>query len=125
MGQRLAAQSLGLDGEPAPLVVREPETLAPKPGSEHTVLLLLVVDHILLLAVEPSQLERAVGIARGTSSWILKITPSGQTIAKSTALGPVANTDTKLLIYGLFQKGRVLAQDGVPPHCYYTDFTPN
>ena len=30
-----------------------------------------------------------------------------------TALGPVANTDTKLLIYGLFQKGRVLAQDAV------------
>ena len=27
--------------------------------------------------------------------------------------GDVANTDTKLLIYGLFQKGRVLAQDGV------------
>ena len=25
---------------------------------------------------------------------------------------PFANTDTKLLIYGLFQKGRVLAQDG-------------
>ena len=42
----------------------------------------------------------------------LKITPSGQTIAKPTALCPVANTDTKLLIYGLFQKGRVLAQDG-------------
>ena len=39
----------------------------------------------------------------------LKITPSGQTIVKPTALGPVANT--KLLIYGLFQKGRVLAQD--------------
>ena len=36
-----------------------------------------------------------------------------KTIAKPTALGPVANTDTKLLIYGLFQKGRVLAQDGV------------
>ena len=34
-------------------------------------------------------------------------------IVKPTALGPVANTDTKLLIYGLFQKGRVLAQDGV------------
>ena len=30
------------------------ETLAPKPGSEHTVLLLLVVDHILLLAVDPA-----------------------------------------------------------------------
>ena len=30
-----------------------------------------------------------------------------------TALGPVANTDTKLLIYGLFLKGRVLAQDGI------------
>ena len=54
MGQRLAAQSLGLDGEPAPLVVRETETLAPKPGSEHTVLLSQVVDHILLLAVDPA-----------------------------------------------------------------------
>ena len=43
----------------------------------------------------------------------LKIAPSGQTIVKPTALGPVANTDTKLLIYGLFQKGRVLAQDGM------------
>ncbi len=37
----------------------------------------------------------------------------GQTIGKPTALSPGANTDTKLLIYGLFQKGRVLAQDGV------------
>ena len=27
--------------------------------------------------------------------------------------GTAANTDTKLLIHGLFQKGRVLAQDGV------------
>ena len=35
-----------------------------------------------------------------------------KTIVKPTALGSVANTDTKLLIYGLFQKGRVLAQDG-------------
>ncbi len=35
-----------------------------------------------------------------------------KTIVKPMALGPVANTDTKLLIYGLFQKGRVLAQDG-------------
>ena len=34
-----------------------------------------------------------------------------KTIVKPTALGPVANTDTKLLIYGLFQKGLVLAQD--------------
>ena len=39
-------------------------------------------------------------------------TRSPKTIVKPTALGPVANTDTKLLIYGLFQKGRVLAQDG-------------
>ena len=38
-----------------------------------------------------------------------------KTIVKPTALGPVANTDTKLLIYGLFQKGRVLAQDGIDP----------
>ena len=34
-----------------------------------------------------------------------------KTIVKPTAFGPVANTDTKFLIYGLFQKGRVLAQD--------------
>ena len=27
---------------------------------------------------------------------------------------PVANTETMLLVYGLFQKGRVLAQDGIP-----------
>ena len=38
-----------------------------------------------------------------------------KTIVKPTALGPVANTDTKLLIYGLFQKGRVLAQDETAP----------
>ncbi len=36
-----------------------------------------------------------------------------KTIVKPTALGPVANTGTKLLIYGLFQKGRVLAQDAI------------
>ena len=36
-----------------------------------------------------------------------------KTIVKSTALGLVANTDTKFLIYGLFRKGLVLAQDGV------------
>ena len=35
----------------------------------------------------------------------LKITLSGQTIVKPTALGPVANTDTKLLIYGVISKG--------------------
>ena len=40
-----------------------------------------------------------------------------KTIVKPTALGPVANTDTKLLIYGLFQKGRVLAQDEVCASC--------
>ena len=28
-------------------------------------------------------------------------------------LAPSQNTDAKLLIYGLFQEGRVLAQDGV------------
>ena len=33
---------------------------------------------------------------------------------RPTALGAVANTDSKLLIYRLFQKGRVLAQDGGP-----------
>ena len=55
LGQRLAAQSLGLGPRAcADSSVREPETLAPKPGSEHTVLLLQVVDHILLLAVDPA-----------------------------------------------------------------------
>ena len=32
---------------------------------------------------------------------------------RPTALGDVANTDTKFLICSLFQKSRVLAQDGV------------
>ena len=36
-----------------------------------------------------------------------------KTIVKPTALGTVVNTDSKLLIYRLFQKGRVLAQDGI------------
>ena len=40
-------------------------------------------------------------------------TRPAKTIVQPTALGPVANTDTKLLIYGLFQKVRVLAQDGM------------
>ena len=36
-----------------------------------------------------------------------------KTIVEPTALGTVANTNTKLLIYRLFQEGRVLAQDGL------------
>ncbi len=32
LGQHPAAQGLGLDGEPAPVVVREPETFAPNPA---------------------------------------------------------------------------------------------
>ena len=36
-----------------------------------------------------------------------------KTIVEPTALGTVVNTDSKLLIYRLFQKGRVLAQDEV------------
>ena len=40
-------------------------------------------------------------------------TRSPKTIVEPTALGPVANTDAKLLIYKLFQEGRVLAQDGL------------
>ena len=42
-----------------------------------------------------------------------------RTIVKPTALGQVANTDTKLLIYSLFQKGRVLAQDGRAPFFFH------
>ena len=48
--------------------------------------------------------SRTLGSVRAKAEWL-----SYSTIP----LGPVANTDTKLLIYGLFQKGRVLAQDGV------------
>ena len=36
---------------------------------------------------------------------ICMVTTRPPTIVKPTALGPVANTDTKLLIYGLFQRG--------------------
>ena len=46
-------------------------------------------------------------------------------IVKPTALGPFANTDTKLLIHGLFQKGRVLAQDGVEPICQMLPIAPS
>ena len=35
-----------------------------------------------------------------------------KTIVKPTALGPVANTDTKLLIYGLFQKAEFWHRTG-------------
>ena len=75
-------------GEPAPVVVREPEALAPKPGSEHTVLLSQVVNHILLLAVDPARTSSK----NCTWSVIMapKITPSGQTIVKPTGLDPVA-----------------------------------
>ena len=62
-----------------------------------------------------------VGTRRRPIMMELKITLSVQTIVKPTALGPVANTDTKLLIDDLFQKGRVLAQDAVrftPPTCH-------
>ena len=48
----LRPRAWGLDGEPAPVVVREPGTLAPKPGSKHKMLLSQVVNHILLLAVD-------------------------------------------------------------------------
>ena len=58
-------------------------------------------------APEPRRVESP---AMGKVRAIPKV---GGTIVKPTALGPGANTDTKLLIYGLFQKGRVLAQDGV------------
>ncbi len=34
-------------------------------------------------------------------------------VCSRSALGTAANTDTKLLIDALFQKGRVLAQDGI------------
>ena len=66
----------------------------------------------LILSIIPQ--DGLAGTALQDRQCRLDPEPSGQTIVKPTALGPVANTDTKLLIYGLFQMGRVLAQDGVP-----------
>ena len=40
--------------------------------------------------------------------------PDGRNVATRQAVHG-RTIDTKLLIYGLFQKGRVLAQDGVQP----------
>ena len=48
------------------------------------------------------QIGRAYGAPRQPS-----------TLPPMRRLGPIANIDAKLLIYGLFQKGRVLAQDGL------------
>ena len=62
------------------------------------------------------RVTRSHPIHFGLQARLVKILerPAGQQFAPfqrpPTALGPVANTDTKLLIYGLFQKGRVLAQ---------------
>ena len=51
------------------------------------------------------------GVIRGAQAQVIDF--DDPVPCQYSALGPVANTDTKLLIYGLFQKGRVLAQDGV------------
>ena len=42
----------------------------------------------------------------------MEIRPAVVAIKKIATRCPVGNTDTKLLIYGLFQMGRVLAQHG-------------
>ena len=68
--QRFSTQSLGLDGEPAALNVREPESFAAKLCSEHTVLLLEVVDHGLLIAVDAASQTEQYELVDGTSSWI-------------------------------------------------------
>ena len=73
------------------------------------------VDPALIARFRPAMIScfAAIDLTTPPASYELGEAPSGQTIVKPTVLGPVANTDTKLLIYGLFQKGRVLAQDGV------------
>ena len=45
---------------------------------------------------------------------ILMRLPYGRNVATRQAVHGKRTIDTKLLIYGLFQKGRVLAQDGMP-----------
>ena len=49
---------------------------------------------------------------RGPGPQVLSSLVFLDTTGTLPTLGPVANTDAKLLISGLFQKGRVLAQDG-------------
>ena len=55
-----------------------------------------------------------LGVLRTGSGRRMPSCPKTQTnsrLARRAVL--IVNTDTKLLIYGLFQKGRVLAQDGI------------
>ena len=62
----------------------------------------------------------------GASSGPSETSPSKYAPARRLGLG--ANTDTKLLIYQLFQKGRVLPQDAhgrQPYHALSTAFVHN
>ena len=85
------------------------------------------VDPALIARFRPAMIScfAPINPTRPPASYERGEAPSGQTIVKPTALGPVANTDTKLLIYGLFQKGRVLAQDGVEPICRMLPIAPS
>ena len=67
---------------------KKPETFAPKPGSEHTVLLLLVVDHILLLAVDPVLCQNS---AQPASTKELRLSKSGSNSSTRTGYTAGAN----------------------------------
>ena len=55
--------------------------------------------------------ERRINNAREVK--ILMLLPDGRNGSNPPSRSRERTIDTKLLIYGLFQKGRVLAQDGI------------
>ena len=66
-------------------------------------MLLALMIHLVVM-VDDEDGQNSEGCGRQSEK--VEATPS--------LFGPVANPNTKLLIYGLFQRGRVLAQDGEP-----------
>ncbi len=112
LGQRFSTQTLGLDGEPAALIVREPESFAPKLCSEHTVLFSDVVDHGLLIAVDPTSQAEQQELEMVRHHGYEDIT-LGADDCTAHGRATVARTEAKLLILRGISGGRVLAQDGL------------
>lgn len=66
--QQVATKSLALGGEPATLVVGEPQPLAAKLFLQHAVLLAQVVDDLRLLAVDEAGEHGEEEVQRG--QWV-------------------------------------------------------
>ena len=54
LGQKLAPESFGSDGQPTPLVIREPQPSFTQLFAQNTVLLAQVFDHLKLALIHPS-----------------------------------------------------------------------